>query len=180
MLRRPLLRPLLLRPLSSPVPVILLAALLVVSVPCVFAQKHHQNHERKRLERDQIVALEQEWKQAALTADVSTMDRLLSDDFIGIGPTGEVLTKTQELDHMRNHELVINKLDTSELKIKLIGNIAIVNSLAQVDGSADGEPLRGAFRYTRVYQRLSNGTWKVTNFEVTPTTPQHALPAKQN
>lgn len=180
MLCRPLLRPLLLRPLHSPFLPLLAAAFLAISAPCVLAQKHPQPHERKRFERDQIVALEQEWRQATLTSDVATMDGLLSDDFIGIGPTGEVLTKIQQLDHMRDHEIVINKLDTSELKIKLIGNIAIVTSLAHVDGSADGEPLHGAFRYTRVYQRLSTGAWKVTNFEVTPTTPQHALPSSQN
>lgn len=128
------------------------------------------------MEREQIVALEDEWRRAALANDVPAMDKLLSDDYLGITSTGEVLTKTQQLDHMRNHELVITRLDIAELKIKLVGNIAIVTSLAQVEGASDGEPLHGAYRYTRVYQRLASGAWKITNSEVTPTTHPHPLP----
>ncbi|MGD0647705.1 MAG: nuclear transport factor 2 family protein, partial [Acidobacteriaceae bacterium] len=94
--------------------------------------------------------------------------------------TGQVLTKTQQLDRMRDRKLVITKLDTSEIKIKLVGNIAIVTSLAQVEGSDNDEPLHGAFRYTRVYQRLSGNVWKVTNFEVTPANRQQHVPASQS
>ena len=160
----------------------LFAALFVASVAPILAQlPHPPHHRRKHMEREQIVELEDEWQRAALAADVPAMDKLLSDDYLGITATGEVLTKAQQLDHMRNRELVLTKLDISELKIKLIGNIAIVTSLAQVEGSSDGEPLQGAYRYTRVYQRLASGSWKITNFEVTPTTPLHhrsANPAK--
>jgi ketosteroid isomerase-like protein len=169
-----------LRKLASRIAVVLVAALVLATAPHVFAQKNHQHHERKHLEREQIVELEKEWRQAALSDDVPTMDKLLSEDYLGITASGEVLTKAQQLDHMRTHEVMLTKLETSELKIKLVGNVAIVTSLAQVDGTSDGEPLRGAFRYTRVYQRLVNGTWKVTNFEVTPTTRLHALAASQN
>ena len=160
--------------------VVLFAALLVVPLVHVFAQRNHQRHDRKHVEREQIVELEQEWRNAALADDVATMDKLLSEDYLGITSSGEVLTKAQQLDHMRNRELVLNKLQTSELKIKLIGNIAIVTSLAKVEGTSDGEPLLGAYRYTRVYQRLASGTWKITNFEVTPTTRLHPAAPTQN
>ena len=164
---------------------LLFATLLGVPATLVPAQAPHPRHQRKHLEREQIVELEKEWQTAALADDVATMDKLLSDDYLGITSTGEVLTKAQQLDHMRNRELVLTKLDISELKIKLIGNIAIVTSLAHVEGTSDGEQLQGAYRYTRVYQRLSNGSWKITNFEVTPTTrlhpnsPQPASPTPQ-
>jgi ketosteroid isomerase-like protein len=149
------------------------AALFAAQSP---AQGHHRRHEPKHLEREQIVALEHDWQQAALTEDVPAMDKLLSDDYIGITATGEVVTKAQQLDHMRDRKFIISKLRTSELKIKLIGNIAIVTSLAQVEGSSDGDPLEGAYRYTRVYQRVASGVWKITNFEVTPTSRLHAIP----
>jgi ketosteroid isomerase-like protein len=173
-----------LRRLPTRIAVVLLAVLLVTAVPNVFAQgpqgpQNPQRRERKRIEREQIVALEHEWRQAALTDDVPVMDKLLSEDYLGITPNGEVLTKAQELDHMRNHKIVITKLQASDVKIKLIGRIAIVTSLAQVEGSLDDEPLHGAYRYTRVYQRLPGGVWKITSFEVTPATGLHALPSSQ-
>ncbi len=158
---------------------VVMAALFVAALPHASAQDS-AHRERKRAERAQIVALEHEWQKATLADDLPAMDKLLSDDYLGITATGEVLTKTQQLDRMRERKFVITKLETSELKIKLIGNIAIVTSLAQVEGAAgDNEPLHGAYRYTRVYQRLSGNVWKVTNFEVTPANrQQRALPVQ--
>ena len=159
--------------------VLLLVAVFALPLPTLYAQKDKQQkdkqHERKHLEREQITALEKVWQQAALADDVTTMDKLLSDDYLGITATGEVLTKAQQLDHMRDKKLVLAELRTSELKIKLIGHIAIVTSLAEVEGTSDGDTMHGAYRYTRVYQRMPNGSWKITSFEVTPTTRLHAM-----
>jgi ketosteroid isomerase-like protein len=167
-----------LRQLPTRMLVVLTATLLVVTLPHAFAQGGVRR-EHKRTERSQIVALERVWQQAALADDVPTMDKLLSDDYLGITGSGEVLTKTQQLDRMSDGRFMIAKLETSELKIKLVGNIAIVTSLAQVEGSDNDEPLHGAFRYTRVYQRMPGGSWKVTNFEVTPARRFHPVAASQ-
>ncbi len=158
---------------------VVMAASLVAALPHASAQSS-QHRERKRAERAQIVELEHQWQKAALTDDIPAMDKLLSDDYLGITASGEVLTKTQQLDRMRDRKLVITKLNISETKIKLIGNIAIVTCLAQVEGSSgDNEPLHGAYRYTRVYQRIAGNVWKVTNFEVTPANRQHQVPGTQ-
>ena len=153
---------------------VLLAILLVAPLLC--AQKSPIHHKRKHLEREQIVALEQQWQQAMLANDVSAMDNLLSDDYLGISATGEVFTKVQQLDHMRDRQFVITGLEPSDRKIKLVGDIAIVTSLAQVDGTIDGQTLHGLYRYTRVYQRLPGGIWKITNFEGTPITHEQPSP----
>jgi ketosteroid isomerase-like protein len=158
---------------------IYVAAILIASTaipPHGFAQSD-LHHERKHAERSQIEALEKQWEHAVLSLDIPTMDKLLSEDYLGIEANGEVVTKAQQLEHMRNHQFLIDKLHASDVKIKLIGPIAIVTSLAQVAGVVDGDHLQGAFRYTRIYQRLANGTWKVTNFEVTPATHLHVPPA---
>lgn len=144
-----------------------LAAISALALP-VLAQNRH-----KHVERSQIEALEKQWQQAVLAGDVAGMDKLLSEDYLGIEANGEVVTKAQQLDHMRSGKLAIAQLQVSDVKIKLIGQIAIVTSLAQVTGTIDGDHLQGAFRYTRVYQRLASGSWKVTNFEVTRSTHPH-------
>jgi ketosteroid isomerase-like protein len=150
------------------------ATVLVAPLPA-FAQQP-QHHPHKRTERTQIEALEEQWRKAVLAIDIPTMDKLLSDDFLGIQANGEVVTKTQQLEHMRNHQFVIDLLETSDLKIKLINNVAIVTSLAHVSGVIDGDHLQGAYRYTRIYQHLATGAWKVTNFEATPATGMHGPP----
>jgi ketosteroid isomerase-like protein len=163
------------RRLPKFVAAILAAAALAAPLPALAQQAQHHAH--KRVERSQIEALEKEWRQAILAGDVATLDKLLSEDYLGIEANGEVVTKAQQLEHIRNHQLVINKLDISDVKIKLSNNIAIVTSLAQVSGIIDGDHLQGAYRYTRIYQQLPGGPWKVTNFQVTPATGMHPPPS---
>ena len=124
-------------------------------------------HERKHDAKRQVEALEEQWRQAQLSGDVEVMDKLLSDDYIGISVTGEVNTKMQQLDRMRMRKVVLTRIDLGEMQVKLVGSIAIVTSRAQVEGNSDGIPIQGTFRYTRVYQRRPSGDWKITSFEAT-------------
>jgi ketosteroid isomerase-like protein len=155
--------------------VVVTAALLVAALPYASAQ-NRKGKEHKHVERAQIMALEHQWQKAALADDIPAMDNLLSEDYLGINASGEVLTKTQQLDHMRDGKFMLTKLDISDTRIKFVGNIAIVTCLAQVEGTSDDSPLHGAYRYTRIYQRLAGGVWRVTNFEVTPANRQQPAP----
>ncbi len=124
-------------------------------------------HHRKRDYKHEVEAMEEQWRQAQLADDVAAMDRLLSDDYVGISMNGEVTTKAQQLDRLRSRSLVLTKIERSDVKVKILGKVAIVTSLASVEGLDDGLSITGLYRYTRVYQRLPAGTWKITNFELT-------------
>lgn len=156
------------------------AALLLTGASAgSFAQVPAKSHKKSlhphRLERQQVEALEQSWQQALLADDGTAMDKLLSDDYLGVTTAGDLVTKSQQLDRMRDKTLVVTKLQTSDSKIKLIGHIAIVTSLAEIEASSDGKPVQGSFRYTQVCQRLPNGTWKITSFEATRVDPGYKL-----
>jgi ketosteroid isomerase-like protein len=146
-------------------------ALLVVVIgwcaPGLCRNGNQPLHEKKHDAKRQVEALEEQWRQAQLVGDVAAMDKLLSDDYIGITMTGQVNTKTQQLDRMRMHKIALTKLDLGDRQVKLIGAIAIVTSRAEVEGTNEGAPVKGIYRYTRVYQRLPAGGWKITSFEAT-------------
>ena len=136
-------------------------------VPALCASWNQPLHEKKHAAKQQVEALEEQWRLAQLGGDVAAMDKLLSDDYIGITITGQVNTKAQQLDRMRMHKIALTRLDLGDRQVKLIGSIAIVTSRAEVEGTNDGAPIRGTYRYTRVYQRLPSGVWKITSFEAT-------------
>jgi ketosteroid isomerase-like protein len=125
--------------------VTLAATALLLALPASGVAQRHHKHET----HVQIEDLEHEWQQATLNDDVVAMDKLLSEDYLGITANGELQTKTQLLDRMRNRNFTISKMDVSDIKIKRLGAIAIVTSLAQV------------------YQHLPSGAWRVTSFEAT-------------
>lgn len=147
--------------------VLLTAAVIGSYAPPASAIHMQPLHEKKHDAKRQVEALEEQWRQAQLSGDVATMDSLLSDDYIGISMTGQVNTKMQQLDRMRTHKIALSKLDLGEMQVKLVGAIAIVTSRAEVEGTNEGIPVKGTYRYTRVYQRLPSGNWKITSFEAT-------------
>jgi ketosteroid isomerase-like protein len=125
-------------------------------------------HPRRKDEyKHQVEQLEEVWRTAQLNDDVAAMDKLLADDYVGITMMGQVVTKMQQLDRMKNRTLVLDKIALDDVKVKLIGSTAIVTSRADIDGTNDGEPIHGNYRYTRVYSRTPAGVWKITNFEAT-------------
>ncbi len=160
-----------LRRALSPHPLRFLLCLLLLPalmhLPGATAQDDDQRHEGQKRARREISALEDQWKAATLAGDATAMDKLLSDDYVGISWTGQVNTKTMQLDRTRSKGVVISKMDVSDVKVKLIGPVAIVTSRAEVQGSNDGRPIDGEFRYTRIYQRRPSGIWQITNFEST-------------
>jgi ketosteroid isomerase-like protein len=162
--------------------VLLTAVVMGWAAPAAFAGGIPPLHEKKHAAKQQVEAMEEQWRKAQLGGDVATMDKLLSDDYIGISMTGQVNTKAQQLDRMRMHKIALTKLDLGERQVKLVGSIAIVTSRAEVEGTNEGAAVKGTYRYTRVYQRLPSGEWKITSFEATrvPGPRNQADSAKRN
>jgi ketosteroid isomerase-like protein len=125
------------------------------------------SHEKKPDAKHEVEALEEQWRVAQLAGDTGTMDKMLSDDYLGISMTGEVDTKAQQLRRIADRRLMLTRIELSDMKVKLVGAIAIVTSRAQVDGTNDGAPMRGMYRYTRIYRHPPSGQWKITSFEAT-------------
>ena len=145
-----------------------LVAVTTLAAPIRAAAPHPRLHDQYK---HQVEQLEEAWRTAEINGDVDAMDKMLSDDYVGITMTGQVVTKTQQLERMRKRSLVLAKIDFQDVKVKLIGSTAIVTCLAEVEGTNDGEPMHGKFRSTRVYSRTPAGTWKITNFEATRVGP---------
>ena len=142
---------------------LLMSFLLAFAAP-YFAVASASSHQKPK---DIILSLEEQWRSATLTADAAEIDKLLSDDYVGISWSGQVSTKAMQMDRIRTHTFALSRLDISDVKVKVVGSIAIVTSIAQIEGVNEGSPMHGTFRYTRIYQRLPQGTWKITNFEAT-------------
>lgn len=147
----------------------LFLGLLAVAVALPAFAAHPPNRAHKRNLRAEVEAIDRQWRDAELNNDAVAMEKLLSDDYVGVTAGGRVLTKSQQLDRMRNRQSNIQRLELSDLKVKLLGGtVATVTSMAMLEGTLDGHPVHGQFRSIRVYQRGPGGAWRITNFEATP------------
>jgi len=65
-----------------------------------------------------INAAESRLRQAMLGSDIDVLADLLADDLLFVGPQGQVLTKTADLDTHRSGQLQLTRIDFSETEIK--------------------------------------------------------------
>ena len=141
---------------------ILLFALFLPSwtLPAKAIFPRHETHSVHK----QIESLEMEWRQAQIDNNLTVIDHLLADDYMGISANGTIETKAQTLAQRKAGTIHITSLELDGLKVRLYGDTAVVTSKAQLQGTNGQSDISGEYRYTRVYNRRL-GQWKIVSFE---------------
>ncbi|WP_306362233.1 nuclear transport factor 2 family protein [Nocardia sp. CC227C] len=108
-------------------------------------------------EPQRITEIVERWRRAELAGDPDSLDALLADDFLGVGPMGWVRTKAQWLDKYRTGAVRNDAFELSDLHIRPLGSAALVVPLGSaalvvahqsqrgVNGAADTS---GEFRFS--------------------------------
>jgi ketosteroid isomerase-like protein len=141
-----------------------IAAALLLALSGSFANAG-QSKPRKHEARHEIDRLEEVWRGAVLNSDTTTLNGLLSDDYMAISSSGTLQTKDDAISNVRNRRVHFTSMNLSERKVRFYGNTALVTSLAQVQGTTPDGEVSGSFRYTHVYVRNPQGQWKIVSFE---------------
>ena len=149
----------------SCLPALGLVLLLTTGVAQSKANRPGMPRAERHESRQEILQLEQKWKDAVIARNVAAMDDLLSDDYIGITSSGTLESKEQTLANLKNGILSLRSIDMSDRKVRFYGTTAVVTSKAEVSGNGEDGNLTGNYRYTRVYVRDPKGGWRVVSFE---------------
>ena len=88
------------------------------------------------------------------------LDRLVDDSLVFTGPNGAVYGKKDDLEAHRRGLIRITRLEPSEQRIQLFGEIAVVSVRMEMAGTFEGAAFAGPFRYTRVWRNKGDG-WRV-------------------
>lgn len=135
----------------------------LILLSAVTTQAHavfpHRDNAHKEIE-----GLELDWRQAQLTNNISEVERLLADDYLGISANGTLETKADELTRRRSGSMHITQLELSDIKVRIYGDTAVVTSKAELTGKNGDRDIGGRYRYTRVYSN-KDGQWRIVSFE---------------
>ena len=115
----------------------------------------------------QIRELGARWVHAELGADVSTLDKLSTEDFTLVGPLGFVLDKDQWLHRYRAGELATTDLAWDEIAVRDYGDSAVAVGRHTQQATYRGRPANGSFRATHVAVRR-DGTWQLAGIHLSP------------
>jgi len=128
------------------------------------ARRETQTGGNQQME-DTIRRVQAEFDRAELHADRESLRRLLTDDFLSIGPKGFILTKDQWID--RHDQFSYQALDTSEMDVRLHNGAAIVRNVQRNRATYDGHPVELAVRVGQVWVN-EQGQWRLTAIQFSP------------
>lgn len=97
---------------------------------------------------------------AMLANDVDALNALLDDELVFTVPTGQVISKDDDLSAHRAKLLRLDQLDFHEMRACAIGEMILTTTKAALVGRFDGTAFDGTFAYTRLWRRSGAG-WRV-------------------
>ena len=107
-----------------------------------------------------ITTFVQRWAAAELSGDTATLDAVLTDDFVGVGPLGFMLPKSAWLARHQPGELTYESFDLDEIQARPYGAAAVAIVRPITKGAYRGHPIPEAARATLVLVS-QNGGWQL-------------------
>ena len=107
-----------------------------------------------------------EWADAEQREDVAFLREALTDDFIGIGPLGFMLTKDQWLGRYEGG-LSYDSFALDEVAVRFYGGAAVATCRQSQSGEFQGNDVSGEFRATLVFAE-QEGRWLLAGLHLSP------------
>ena len=116
-------------------------------------------NEARSVEADEaaLVKLEEDYARALIRKDRVFLENFYADDWRGGNWMG-FWTRDTILNAVLNERYVIKSMQVTELKVRVIGDTAIVQGLDEEVTSIDGRDTSGKWAFTDVFQRR-DGRW---------------------
>jgi ketosteroid isomerase-like protein len=104
---------------------------------------------------DAVLQLVQTWLNAESEGDSAALDKLIAEDFVGTGPGGNILNKTDIVPPGGGERPKMPKSRVKESTVRVFGNTAVV--MGSVAYETVPQP---AFRFTLVFLNRGQG-WQM-------------------
>lgn len=115
---------------------------------------------------DSVRALEAARREALLRADTVALSRLLAAEFVEISRFGTVRTRADNIGEIASGVLRLTAVRQDSLTVRIYGDVAVLQGIAENAGTYRGFPFAGRIRYTRVFVRR-DGRWQAVTTQQT-------------
>src|SRR5262245_55692778 len=118
-------------------------------------------HRGNTMSDDECVdaTLDDENQEAVKNNDVSTIDRILADDFALVTGNGRVYTKADLLKEADEKSVIYERQEDYNRIVRVWGDTAVVTALLWAKGADRGEPFDYRVWFSDTYVRFSTG-WR--------------------
>lgn len=128
---------------------------------------------------EEVQATEKERVRALTGGDWAALERMLAEELTYTGSTASVATKAQFLDSLRSGALLYEKMEHSDVAVRVYGETAVVTGRSNVRARLPGaqQMIEAQIRFTSVYAKLS-GRWQQVAWQSTQIPEPAAGPKK--
>jgi ketosteroid isomerase-like protein len=112
---------------------------------------------------EEILALEATWRVAPLEGDIQTVSRVTADDWVGVGPAGEVMNETDLIEMLSSRPAPFESAVYDDVRLYVYGQTAVVTSLFR----GEGKDVEFEQRFMRVYANR-DGRWQCVATQIVP------------
>lgn len=114
----------------------------------------------------QIRRLEAAWVAAFVKRDTAALGRVLSPEYVEVGPDGAEDRRADALQDVASGRLKYTSIQLGDITVRQYGVVAIAMGAATQAGSYDGKDISGSVRFTDVFLRR-HGEWRAVNSQLT-------------
>jgi ketosteroid isomerase-like protein len=115
---------------------------------------------------DQVKALLEQSRQAALKGDSSYLEQNAAEDYSRVNPDGKLVSKSDAVNALKSGDVKYESIETSDMKVRVWGDTAVATYTADVKGTNKGQDASGKHQVTRVFVK-QGGKWREVAFHVT-------------
>jgi ketosteroid isomerase-like protein len=137
-------------------------SLMLISLLLLFTSLAHvQSTDDHARDRDYILQAESDWAEAVVTNDVSVLERILADDFIGVDIDGSQYSKADAIKDFRTHPSEFASNHVNEIATRFYGDTAVAQG-SESWKKKDSTP--GKFVWTDTWIKRG-GKWQIVAAE---------------
>ena len=112
-----------------------------------------------------VSQLNRSWIASYATRDTATMEKILAEDFIMIGPKGNKLTRMDVIRNVGSTDVTsAGTIDSGSVRV--FGNTALVVAYTHFSVTSQGQTMNGSNCYSDLYVKRK-GVWKAVGAHVT-------------
>ena len=112
-------------------------------------------------------AVENEFFDALMSADVKSLGRVLAGDFVLVDVmTGSEVSGQDLIEVVRSSQLRFETIDRRDFKVRTYGTTAVITGRTEISGWYEGQEFRASSRYTHVLVQQGE-TWHMVSAQGT-------------
>ena len=108
---------------------------------------------------EELLRVEKEFAEAIVKNDLEGIERLVADDWIIIGPDGEIVERSRFFEVIKSGAMTHDTMESEDFRIRIYGDSAVVTGITRTKGKFMGQEFSTKERATDVFVKR-DGRWQ--------------------